>query len=82
MAKTAVVVQIPSDSQVACRLGKRSNVRLTGLQLAHLESDGSPAPLNLNKPHVGIASRSTDSADAFWIAPRFTPSNLGESFDR
>lgn len=56
MAKTAVVVQIASDGQVACWLGERSNMGLIGLELANSIGDGSPAALDLNKTHVGIAS--------------------------
>lgn len=56
MAKTAVVVQIASDRQIAGWLGKRSNMRLVRLQLANSIGDGSPAALDLNKTHVGIAS--------------------------
>jgi len=56
MAETAVVVQIASDCQVAGWLGERSNVGLVGLEFANSIGDGSPAALDLNKTHVGIAS--------------------------
>lgn len=76
MAKTAVVVQIASNRQVAGWLGERSNVGLVGLQFANLVGDGSPAALDLNKTNVGIASGLSNSADAFFVTTRLAKSNL------
>lgn len=80
MAKTAVVVQIPGDSQVAGWLGERSNVGLVGLELANLVGDGSPAALDHDQANVGIASE-PNSRNAFRVAARFTPSNLRKRLD-
>jgi len=76
VAQATIPIQVPSDFDITHWVLQRTNhIRC----LAHLFSDGLPAPLNLQEPDIWAPGAFPYGAYAFGVAPAFSISNLAHN---
>lgn len=76
MAQATIPIQVPSDFHITHGVLQRTN-HISGL--AHLFSDGLPAALNLQEPHIWAPGAFTHCRYNAGLAAAFSISNLAHN---
>jgi len=76
VAQATIPIQVPSDLHITHWVLQRTNHICC---LAHLLSDGLPAPLNLQKSDIWAPGAFPYRAHAFRVAAAFSISNLAHN---